>query len=106
MEFKQTNKDATSECYEMELIWKGKNIKIIVAMQYHTFLKYWESAYHVGYGERTITPGISISNWEVKLNRKETRKACEAKIIWIKENPIEVIEELDDFYKKSIMEKE
>ena len=104
MKFKQTYKDYQYEEYTLPVVWKNKNIKIVVGMKYHTFLKYWESNGWAEYGDGFITKGFNITNFEMKLNRKDTRAECAKLMVKIEEDPMAVIENLDDFYKNLILE--
>jgi len=105
MKFIKTEKTATNEKYELQHTWKGRSVKIVVGMRYHTFLKYWSASYWVEYNDNYATSSTNISSWDsnIQLNRKDTRLECAKQMIIIEENPDKVLESLDEFYKGLVL---
>lgn len=101
MKFKLTEKTYKEEKYEANpLRWKGKKIKPIVRMWYHTRLMYWDVAYNFHYG-RSFVWIVTVRS-KGKLNRREARRFARK---YMKEASYTDIKKLSDFNKKSILEK-
>ena len=101
MEFALVKKDYQREYYESQFTWRGVSLKANVRMQYHTFLKYWDVCYDIGYNKNYVTPCIkSESSVTGKTARKTVRKFAEKYMEQAKPSDVE---KLDKFYQREIL---
>lgn len=101
MKFKLIEKTYKEEKYEANpLRWKGRKIKPIVRMWYHTRLLYWDVSYNFRYGKGFFWSATIRSKG--MLNRREARRFARK---YMKEASYTDINKLSEFNKKSILER-
>ena len=102
MKFKLTEKTYKNEKYEATPFqWRGKKIKPIVRMWYHTRLKWWDVSYDFRYGKGFLW-STTIKSKGMIDKRKEARKFANE---YMKKASKDDINKLSDFYRSSILEK-
>ena len=94
----KTYKDEKYEATPFQ--WKGRKLKPIVRMWYHTKLKYWDVSYDFRYGKGFLWT-VTIKS-KGMLNRKEARDYA---TYYMNEANRDDVEELSTFNKNSILEK-
>ena len=101
MKFKLIEKTYKEEKYEATPFrWKGRKIKPIVRMWYHTKLLYWDISYDFRYGKGFLW--IATIKSKGMLNRRKARRFARE---YMKEASYTDISKLSDFNRKSILEK-
>ena len=101
MKFELTEKTYKNEKYEATpFFWKGRKIKPIVRMWYHTKLRYWDVSYDFRYGKNFLW-SVTIKS-EGMLNRKEARNYATR---YMRDANRDDVEGLSTFYRNLISEK-
>jgi hypothetical protein len=98
-------KDYKDEIWETKPIeYQGKKILATVYMAYHTFLKYWQVTYKLGYGKDFRYGMPPVKTIHHLHSRKEAREIA---FKYMKEaKPVKDLDKVTDseFYKKRIIE--
>ncbi len=100
LDFELIHDDWKFETYLAKSEYKGIPIEIRVKMRYGTLVKSWYITYGVGYGRNYFTDLEDGGKSRIE-GRKEARKIA---FEYIKNASLQHIENLSDFYKKSILE--
>jgi len=99
--FKLVERTYKKEKYEAAPFqWKGKILKPIVRMWYHTKLRYWDVSYDFRYGKNFLWNVTIKSNG--MLNRREARDFAKK---YMDNASRSDVESLSDFHKKSVLAK-
>lgn len=101
--FELISKNYKDEIYELVYTWNDTPIKITVNMLFHTIRKYWSTyVYVAGY-----VFGIQVDRMhEISYRRNEARDITIKWMSKIEKDPKALIESIDDFHKKSFLEKQ
>ena len=100
--FELIEKTYKDEIYQLVYTWNDMPIKIYVKMHFHTLKRYWSTYVYVsGY-----VFGVPIEKMdEFSYGRKEAREIANKFMKKIAKDPKALIDSIDDFHKKSFLEK-